>query len=446
MQEKKKKQAVTGQEKQVREKETTAETASGTAGTASKQKKHAASAEKKKKSSAPKTEKGAAVQKEQRHMGRVLAEVAISAALLVALRFTLLHPFLDNWTEVNTMSGSTWLEEHAQQVTFPAADDTTTTPTTPDGTENLDLYESVSMDNQEIHNGDLILVNGNYDYKSTDEEELKTLFGNKSDSYYVSGSELMLREDVITNLNALLDDFYTETGHDDIIIISGYRTSEQQQELYDADLESTGSDTSTLVAKPGHSEHETGYAMDFSLFDGENSGDYDGTGEYSWINENCAHYGFVLRYPEEKTDITEIRYESWHYRYVGQPHAFYMQQNQLCLEEYMEELHNHTIDDALEITNWDGKVYQVYYVPAESGESTYVMVPSGLEYTVSGDNIDGFIVTVDTGVTNLDAVKDDAATTTSVNESDNGTESSNTEETETVGEPEENMDAETDTE
>ena len=71
---------------------------------------------------------------------------------------------------------------------------------------------------------------------------------------------------------------------------------------------------------------------------------------------------------------------------------------------------------------------------------------SGLEYTVSGDNIDGFIVTVDTGVTNLDAVKDDAATTTSVNESDNGTESSNTEETETVGEPEENMDAETDTE
>ena len=132
MQEKKKKQAVTGQEKQVREKETTAETASGTAGTASKQKKHAASAEKKKKSSAPKTEKGAAVQKEQRHMGRVLAEVAISAALLVALRFTLLHPFLDNWTEVNTMSGSTWLEEHAQQVTFPAADDTTTTPTTPD--------------------------------------------------------------------------------------------------------------------------------------------------------------------------------------------------------------------------------------------------------------------------------------------------------------------------
>ena len=100
-----------------------------------------------------------------------------------------------------------------------------------------------------------------------------------------------------------------------------------RQELYDADLEDTGEDTSTLVAKPGYSEHETGYAMDFSLFEDGISADYDGTGEYDWINQNCAHYGFILRYPENKTDLTEIRYESWHYRYVGQPHAYYMQQN-----------------------------------------------------------------------------------------------------------------------
>lgn len=441
MQEKKKRRIVTGQEKQAKEKEPIAETASDIAGTVENQKQKSVSAKKKKKTSASRTEMGTAVQKEPRHTGRIVAEVAVSAALLVALRFTLLHPFLDNWTEVSTMSGSTWLEENAQQVSFPTGDSTEATE--PESGETEDLYESVSIENTEIHNGDLILVNGNYAYKSTDEEELKTLYGNKSDSYYVSGSELMLREDVITNLNAMLDDFYTETGHSDIIIISGYRTAEQQQELYDADLESTGSDTSTLVAKPGYSEHETGYAMDFSLFDGENSGDYDGTGEYSWINENCAHYGFVLRYPEEKTEITEIRYESWHYRYVGQPHAFYMQQNQLCLEEYMEELQNHTIDNALEVTNWDGKVYQVYYVPAESGESTYVMVPPDLEYTISGNNIDGFIVTVDTGVTNLDAVEKESATT-STEENTDDTENSAASEAET--ELEEETDGEAATE
>ena len=443
MQEKKKRRTVTGQAKQAREKETTAETASDIARTVVKQKQKAVSAEKKKKSSAPRTAKGTVVQKEQRHTGRIVAEVAVSAALLVALRFTLLHPFLDGWTEVSNMSGSTWLEENAQQVSFPTGDPTETTE--PESEEPKDLYESVSIENTEIHNGDLILVNGDYAYESTDEEELKTLYGNKSDSYYVSGSELMLREDVITNLNAMLDDFYTETGHSDIIIISGYRTSEQQQELYDADLESTGLDTSTLVAKPGHSEHETGYAMDFSLFDGENSDDYDGTGEYNWINENCAHYGFVLRYPEEKTEITEIQYESWHYRYVGQPHAFYMQQNQLCLEEYMEELQNHTIDNALEVTNWDGKVYQVYYVPAESGDSTYVMVPPDLEYMISGNNVDGFIVTVDTGVTNLDAVKEEP-TTADTEESTEDAESWDAGEAETATEPEEDVDWDAETE
>jgi peptidase M15B and M15C DD-carboxypeptidase vanY/endolysin len=328
------------------------------------------------------------------------------------------------------MSGSTWLEDNAQQVPL-----TTTTPdsTDPTGTTDSnkngnqsDLYKSVSMDNQEIHNGDLILVNNSTAYESTDENELEAVYEKKTDSYSVSGSELMLRGDVIENLNNMLDDFQTETGHDDIIIISGYRTTEQQQELYDADLEDTGEDTSTLVAKPGYSEHETGYAMDFSLFEDGISADYDGTGEYDWINQNCAHYGFILRYPENKTDLTEIRYESWHYRYVGQPHAYYMQQNDLCLEEYTETLKDYSVDNPLEITNWDGKVYQIYYVPAEAGDSTYVMVPPDQEYTVSGNNVDGFIITVDTGVTNLDEAETKTTTTTATSDGED-TETTETE-------------------
>ena len=191
-------------------------------------------------------------------------------------------------------------------------------------------------------------------------------------------------------------------------------------------MEDTGEDTSTLVAKPGYSEHETGYAMDFSLFEDGISADYDGTGEYDWINQNCAHYGFILRYPENKTDLTEIRYESWHYRYVGQPHAYYMQQNDLCLEEYTETLKDYSVDNPLEITNWDGKVYQIYYVPAEAGDSTYVMVPPDQEYTVSGNNVDGFIITVDTGVTNLDEAETKTTTTTATSDGED-TETTETE-------------------
>ena len=61
--------------------------------------------------------------------------------------------------------------------------------------------------------------------------------------------------------------------------------------------------------------------------------DYDGTGDYARINENCSHYGYVLRYTEDKQDTTGIQAEPWHYRYVGQPHAAYMQENSVCLEE-----------------------------------------------------------------------------------------------------------------
>ena len=253
MQEKKrkKKKSTAEQEEQTKKMQSVAETASEQP-TAEEPPKE--SAQKSSKSKQKPTASGSANTKENRRTGWILAEVAISAALLVAMRLTLLHPFLDNWTEVNTMSGSTWLEDNAQQVPL-----TTTTPdsTDPTGTTDSnkngnqsDLYKSVSMDNQEIHNGDLILVNNSTAYESTDENELEAVYEKKTDSYSVSGSELMLRGDVIDNLNHMLDDFQTETGHSDIIIISGYRTTEQQQELYDADLEDTGEDTSTLVAKP----------------------------------------------------------------------------------------------------------------------------------------------------------------------------------------------------
>ena len=61
-------------------------------------------------------------------------------------------------------------------------------------------------------------------------------------------------------------------------------------------------------------------------------------GDYAWLTENAWRYGFILRYPPEKADVTGIGYESWHFRYVGIPHAWYMQENNLCLEEYLDLL------------------------------------------------------------------------------------------------------------
>ena len=265
-------------------------------------------------------------------------------------------------------------------------------------TEPKTVYENVSVSNEDVHAGDLILVNTDTAYVEENPTEIVSIYDHKTDNYHVSGTETSLRQPALDALNQMLDAFYVATGHQDMIVISGYRTTQQQQELYDADLAETGEQTSTRVALPGHSEHESGYALDFSLYTDGVQYDYDGTGEYAWINENCAHYGYVLRYAEDKQETTGIQAEPWHYRYVGQPHAPYMMENNVCLEEYLTLLKNYTADEPLSITNWDGEIYQVYYVATDtSTDSTYVMVPPDAKYTISGNNSDGFIVTVDTG-------------------------------------------------
>jgi D-alanyl-D-alanine carboxypeptidase len=268
------------------------------------------------------------------------------------------------------------------------------------------VYQQQS--NDDVYSGDLILVNNNIEYKGHGTENLVSIFDEKNElnpdgdnAFGVTDSSLMLRKNAADNLIAMLDKFYEETDNDNVVVCSGYRTSETQQELYDEDLESTGLDYSTRVALPGYSEHESGFSIDLTLYDGE----YDGTGEYSWIDENCAKYGFILRYPESKTELTSIEYEPWHYRYVGVPSAEYIMKNDLCLEEYISLLKTsyQVSDDGsniLEFTSSDGKIYAIYYVAAdESSDSTYVPVPTDVDFEISGNNQDGFIISFDTGRT-----------------------------------------------
>ena len=135
-----------------------------------------------------------------------------------------------------------------------------------------------------------------------------------------------------------------------------------------------------------------------------NSLDFDGTGDYKWFAENGYKYGYVVRFPEDKTQQTGLDYRPWHFRYVGIPHAYYMTQNNLCLEEYVEKLKTYNYNDShLELENFDGKKYEVYYYPKDTNGSadpevteldfTMLAVPSEKEYTITGNNTDGFIVT-----------------------------------------------------
>ena len=95
----------------------------------------------------------------------------------------------------------------------------------------------------------------------------------------------------------------------------------------------------TRIALPGASEHHTGLAVDIVGMSHQSLDDAQAnTKEAKWLEEHCAEYGFILRYPKDKTDITGVDYESWHFRYVGEDAAAYMMKNDLTLEEFLEEV------------------------------------------------------------------------------------------------------------
>ena len=133
------------------------------------------------------------------------------------------------------------------------------------------------------------------------------------------------------------------------IVCSAYRTESTQVRLYSnkiARLRAAGWDESTLlteaarwVAVPGTSEHQTGLALDIvsARYQLLNEAQED-TAEQKWLMEHCWEYGFILRYPADKTEITGIGYEPWHYRYVGRETAAAIRESGLCLEEYLRAL------------------------------------------------------------------------------------------------------------
>jgi D-alanyl-D-alanine carboxypeptidase len=357
---------------------------------------------------------------QKQHTGRKVLDILASLVVLGGFCVAVGYPLVTGMVSIDTMTGEEALGTVQTDTDAETAPDSTEAATDSEQT----VFDTVAVKNEEVYSGSLLLVNSDHAFQSDSDADIATLFEEKTDSYSVSGMDISMHADAITPLNDMLDAFYAETGHDEVLIVDGYRTQEQQQLLYDEDLEQNGTDTSTLVAVPGHSEHETGFALDFSLFfaDGT-SGDYDGTGDYAWINEHCADYGYILRYPEEKTDLTGIQYEPWHYRYVGRPHAYYIMESGLCLEEYIDLLRDYSAESPLEIVDSDGAAYAVYYVEADTDASvTYVSLLPDHPYTISGNNVDGFIVTVDLEETREPVSYAPVTTTTTTGSGDASTE------------------------
>ncbi|WP_312046938.1 M15 family metallopeptidase [Anaerotignum sp.] len=153
-------------------------------------------------------------------------------------------------------------------------------------------------------------------------------------------------ERALSDLQAMLDD--ARAVGLSPFICSSYRTNEKQTMLYNNQVnqykmqgyseEAARVEAGKWVAVPGTSEHQLGLAVDivatsYQVLDQQQ----ENTPEQRWLMENCYKYGFILRYPVEKSDITGIGYEPWHYRYVGKEAAAEITKAGICLEEYLDE-------------------------------------------------------------------------------------------------------------
>ncbi len=235
----------------------------------------------------------------------------------------------------------------------------------------------IELKKEDIHKGYLVLINPDNLLKS---ENVNIV------SYNSKFKNIKLEEEANLKLHLALDEIKSENK---IVPVSGYRTLKDQIDIYESSLKENGEEfTKKFVALPNASEHQTGLAIDLAL----NDGDIDficPSFPYSGICEQfrtvAFKYGFIERYKDKKKHITKISKEEWHFRYVGYPHSKIINEKDFCLEEYIDYLKKFTYpNNPLKYED-----YNIYYLPFKES------IKLDKDYTVSGNNIDGFILTIE---------------------------------------------------
>ncbi len=153
-------------------------------------------------------------------------------------------------------------------------------------------------------------------------------------NYLIDNIKPMLRIEVKPYIEKLIYD--ANNNGINIIVDSAFRSGNYQQMILDKVISEKGNEAYKLVALPGTSEHQTGLAVDFAIYENGiyNDDIKEDDKEAIWLKDNAWKYGFILRYPRGKEDITGFNFEPWHYRFVGLELALELYQTNQTLEEY----------------------------------------------------------------------------------------------------------------
>ena len=157
---------------------------------------------------------------------------------------------------------------------------------------------------------------------------------NNFHNYLIDNIKPMLRMEVKPYIEKLIYD--ANNNGINIIIDSAFRSGNDQQMILDQLISEKGNEAYKLIALPGASEHQTGLAVDFAIYENGiyNDDIKEDDKEAIWLKDNAWKYGFILRYPKGKEDITGFNFEPWHYRFVGLELALELYQTNQTLEEY----------------------------------------------------------------------------------------------------------------
>jgi len=247
--------------------------------------------------------------------------------------------------------------------------------------------KSISLSRDAVYSGTLILVN-------RDCPLCEGFCEKRLVSINEINKKILLGMMAATTLQKLMDDM--DCG-EQIVPVSCFRSKHEQEQIYEASLRDNGADfTAKYVALPGHSEHQTGLAIDLAL----NQPDLDVlrpyfpyTGICGAFRDKAVHYGFIERYPKGKETITGIAHEPWHFRFVGAPHAMIMNRTGDTLEEYHTRLKQFSYGQKPLAYDAGDSVVEVCYLAADKETITFEIENDSV-YTVSGNNTDGFILTI----------------------------------------------------
>ena len=252
-------------------------------------------------------------------------------------------------------------------------------------------FKEATLANTQANVGELVLVNKDHSYPDN-LSGLSSLVENRAQAdsnnvyglVYQADTESFtprLQKAALDAFNAMMLEHYRIFSDSSVIISSAYRAYSHQVKI-----------NSTIEA--GHSDHHTGYTVALRQYVPQEDKIVDLPLSH-WIYSNCHKYGFIMRYPGDKFAETGVSDYNNCFRYVGIPHAYYISNAGICLEEYVTLLRGYNSAKPLSISMPDGKNYLVYYTALGENGITSIKLPENYSYTISGDNVGGFIITVD---------------------------------------------------